>query len=115
MQLSVISEPMVPGDIQMTGKGMPFILLPECQTTGGYPRIGTVIPDDLPKVVQAAPDVPLTFRFITYEAALASHVPLKAYYAAQKREVQPLVRHPLEIGDLLSYQLISGATTGWDD
>ncbi|HSG54091.1 MAG TPA: biotin-dependent carboxyltransferase family protein, partial [Paracoccaceae bacterium] len=38
-QLSILSEVIVPGDIQMTGDGTPFVLLPECQTTGGYPRI----------------------------------------------------------------------------
>lgn len=27
-----------------------FALLPECRTTGGYPRIATVLPDDLPIV-----------------------------------------------------------------
>ncbi|MFO7757282.1 MAG: biotin-dependent carboxyltransferase family protein, partial [Roseovarius sp.] len=36
--LSVLSEVIVPGDIQITGDGTPFVLLAECQTTGGYPR-----------------------------------------------------------------------------
>ena len=51
--LNVISEVIVPGDIQVTGDGAPYVLLAECQTTGGYPRIGTVIPSDLPRVAQA--------------------------------------------------------------
>ena len=54
-QLGIVSDVIVPGDIQMTGDGVPFVLLPECQTIGGYPRIGAVIPADLPKVAQAAP------------------------------------------------------------
>ena len=54
-QLSVLSEVIQPGDIQMTGEGTPYVLLADCQSTGGYPRIGTVAPYDLPRVVQAPP------------------------------------------------------------
>ncbi|MEX0304922.1 MAG: biotin-dependent carboxyltransferase family protein, partial [Leisingera sp.] len=43
-QLNILSEVILPGDVQMTGDGKPFVLLRECQTTGGYPRIGTVLP-----------------------------------------------------------------------
>lgn len=114
-QLSVLSEPMAPGDIQMTGRGMPFVLLPECQTTGGYPRIGTILPDDLTLVAQAAPGAGLRFRFITYEEGLAAHVPLEARHAALRREVRPLIRDPADIPDLLSYQLIGGVVTGWEE
>lgn len=114
-QLNVLSEPMVPGDIQMTGEGMPFVLLPECQTTGGYPRIGTVLPDDLPLIAQATPGVVLHFKFVFHAEARALHVPLDDLAAALSSRVRSLIRHPSEIRDLLSYQLISGATTGWDD
>ncbi len=51
--LSVLSDTIVPGNIQITGDGAPFVLLAECQTTGGYPCIGTVLPCDLPRLVQA--------------------------------------------------------------
>ncbi|VDC28660.1 biotin-dependent carboxyltransferase family protein [Pseudogemmobacter humi] len=114
-QLSVLSEPMVPGDIQMTGKGMPFVLLPECQTTGGYPRIGTILPDDLPLVAQAGPGVGLRFRFISHDEGRAAHKPDAARHAALRREIRPLIRHPADIPDLLSYQLVSGVVTGWEE
>ena len=35
-QLNLVSEVVTPGDIQMTGDGQPYVLMPECQTTGGY-------------------------------------------------------------------------------
>ncbi len=111
--LSIISEVIVPGDIQMTGAGTPFVLGPECQTTGGYPRIATVIPSDLPKIMQAAPGAGLRFRFVTRDAALA------AWRAemAERRALAPypLVRDPHDIGDLLAYQLIGGVTAGGDE
>lgn len=114
-QLTILSDCMMVGDIQMTGAGQPFVLLPECQTVGGYPRIGTVIPNDLPKVAQATPGVALTFEFITHEQAVATHRPLESLRSDLTRLAQPLIRNPHHIHDLLSYQLISGAITGWDD
>jgi 5-oxoprolinase (ATP-hydrolysing) subunit C len=35
--LSLVSEVVQPGDMQLTGDGAPYVLLAECQTTGGYP------------------------------------------------------------------------------
>ncbi|MDE0588849.1 urea amidolyase [Halocynthiibacter sp. C4] len=112
--LSILSEPMFAGDIQMTGAGKPFVLLPECQTTGGYPRIGMVLPDDLPTVAQAPVGTELRFRFIDYEEAKQVHRPVDVLYKSLQSKVRPLLRDPNDIKDLLGYQLISGAITGWD-
>lgn len=114
-QLSLLSEVVMPGDIQMTGDGTPFVLLPECQTTGGYPRIGTVHPDDLAIVAQAAPGTRLRFRFVTLDEALDGVQSTKAKLAGIKRSTVPLVRDPRHIHDLLRYQLISGVTCGRHD
>lgn len=111
-QLGLVSEVIVPGDIQMTGDGTPYILLPECQTTGGYPRIGSVLPDDLPRAAQAATGTKLRFDFVDRETALAAHRTEDAQLAALKKAVRPLVRDPHDMRDLLSYQLISGVTAG---
>lgn len=111
-QLSALSEVVVPGDVQMTGEGVPFVLLAECQTMGGYPRIGTVVPDDLPLVAQAAPGAPLRFRFVGREEALADH--RRAHAAGLVARVRPLVRDPAAMADLLSHQLVGGVTAGDD-
>ena len=110
--LSVVSEMIVPGDIQMTGAGAPFILGPECQTTGGYPRIATVIPPDLAKALQAAPGATINFRFVDRDEALSALRADNAEVEAMKPE--PMTRDPHDIADLLSYQLISGVTNGED-
>jgi len=113
-QLTILSEPMMAGDIQMTGEGHPFVLLPECQTTGGYPRIAGVLPDDLPIVAQAQAGVPLKFTFVDHAVAVAQSRSLAQVTADFKRQVKSLVRDPHDMHDLLSYQLISGAVTGWE-
>ncbi len=112
--LSVLSEVIVPGDVQITGDGTPFVLLSECQTTGGYPRIGAVLSADLPRVAQARPGTALRFAFVTLEEAVSIDARYLAQLKALRQAVVPLVRDPATIRDLLSYQLISGVTAGHD-
>lgn len=112
--LSVISEVIVPGDIQITGDGTPFVLLSECQTTGGYPRIGSVLQADLPRVAQAQPGSLLRFRFIGLDEAAAAERQELARQDGLRRSLRPLIRDPRTMTGLLSYQLISGVTAGDD-
>jgi allophanate hydrolase len=113
--LSLVSEVVQPGDVQLTGDGSPYVLLAECQTTGGYPRIGTVLACDLPKVAQAAPGVALAFRFVGVEEALAACRTEPEALADLRRRVRPLVRAAEDIPDLLGYQLVSGVTAGEEE
>ena len=114
-QLALLSEPIIPGDIQMTGDGAPFVLGPDCQTIGGYPRIGTVVPQDLPRVLQAPPGAPLHFAFTDRATALADLRARRTAEAALAARVRPLVRDPADVPDLLGLQLIGGVTAGDDE
>lgn len=110
-QRSLLSEIVQPGDIQMIGEGVPYVLMAECQTMGGYPRIATVVPDDLPIVAQAAPGDGLRFRFVGYDEALADY---RRRRSGGRLTIlmRRLLRDPREIADLLGHQLISGVTDG---
>ena len=113
--LSIVSEVITEGDIQITGDGAPYVLMCECQTTGGYPRIGTVIACDLPRVAQAAAGAPLRFRFITLDDAREAELAARKTLKALPGKTQPLVRDPHDIDDLLSYQLVSGVISATSD
>lgn len=113
--LSVLSEVIAPGDIQITGDGTPFVLLSDCQTTGGYPRIGSVLPCDLPRIAQAAPGTILRFRMVSIDEGTEIERKAAARSAGLRRQLSPLVRGPEDLGNLLSHQLISGVTVGTDD
>jgi allophanate hydrolase len=113
-QLAILSEVIVPGDIQMTGDGTPFVLLPECQTTGGYPRIATVIPPDMARVAQAGAGAVLRFRFVDRDEGVAALSRHRAALADLPRTVRPLLRDPAQMPDLLSYHLIDGAVSAHD-
>ena len=110
-QLSIVSEVIVPGDIQITGDGAPFVLMCECQTTGGYPRIGTVIPCDLPRIAQAQTGAAIRFEFIEMDQAVALQLRYLKDLKTLASSVTPLVRDPANIRDLLSYQLIGGVVS----
>lgn len=112
--LSILSETVVPGDIQITGDGTPFVLLSECQTTGGYPRIGTVLPSDLPKIAQTPPGAEVRFAFVSLQEAQLVEKASRTLERALPQSCRPLFRDPALMPDLLSYQLISGMTAGDD-
>ncbi len=109
---SILSEIITPGDIQIPGDGAPFVLLPEAQTTGGYPRIGTVLPADLALLAQTPAGAALRFAFVTLDKALDIHRKFQTALAQLPAQCRPLLRDPRDIADLLSYQLISGMITG---
>ena len=50
--IDLISEAVVPGTIQVPPGGRPIVLLGDCQTIGGYPKIAHVISVDLPTAAQ---------------------------------------------------------------
>lgn len=50
--LSIPSEPIIRGSIQVAGDGVATVLLADHQTTGGYPKIATVISADLDAFAQ---------------------------------------------------------------
>ncbi len=105
-QLNQVSDFIAEGDVQMTGDGTPYVLLAECQTIGGYPRIGTVLPADLPKVAQARAGEELRFRFVTVDEAEAAWESDEEFLASLKRARIPHIRDPQDIADLLAYDLI---------
>ncbi|MEW6285227.1 MAG: biotin-dependent carboxyltransferase family protein [Chloroflexota bacterium] len=51
----LLSEGMTMGAIQVPAGGQPIIMMADCPTTGGYPKIGTVISADLPLLAQCVP------------------------------------------------------------
>lgn len=68
MPKSIVSEPAVPGSIQIPPDEQPIILLVE-QTVGGYAKIATIISTDLPRVAQATPGDTIGFEKVDIEQA----------------------------------------------
>ncbi len=68
MPASIVSEPSMPGSIQIPADRQPIILLVE-QTVGGYAKIATVIWADIGKAAQATPGDTVRFSRCGIEEA----------------------------------------------
>ncbi|WP_232533807.1 biotin-dependent carboxyltransferase family protein [Plantactinospora sp. KBS50] len=67
----LLSEGMVLGSVQIPAGGQPLIFLVDHPTTGGYPVIGVVHPDDMWRVAQARPGDTVRFRWQPARAAIS--------------------------------------------
>ena len=65
----LLSHAVLPGTIQVTNGGQPVVLMADAQTTGGYPRIGSVIASDLYHLAQIRPGEPIHFVHCTLQQA----------------------------------------------
>lgn len=66
---SIDSQGVQPGVIQLPPTGSPIVLLNDCQTTGGYPIIASVIQADLRHFSQLAPTKSCRFELVDFDVA----------------------------------------------
>ncbi|QQL51401.1 5-oxoprolinase subunit C family protein [Mucilaginibacter ginkgonis] len=89
----MISTAVTPGTIQVANDGSPILLMGDCQTTGGYPRIAQVTAVDLPLCAQLKPGDNIYFKEISRHEAemlyLERHEELKQLQLAIKTKYLP--------------------------
>jgi len=81
----LLSSAVTFGTVQVPPGGQPIVLLADCQTTGGYPRLAQVISADLGRLAQALPGTRLRFQPVSLAEA-------QALYLAQERRLRTLER-----------------------
>ena len=70
----IISDGIALGSVQVPADRQPIVMMADHQTTGGYPKIATVISADIPLLAQCVPgDSTVTFKAITVEEAQARY------------------------------------------
>lgn len=82
--LELVSSGVVPGTVQLLPNGQFIILMADCQTTGGYPRIGHLISADLPGLAQMQPGDTFFLQSIDLEQTFR----IKAKFNAGLRRLQ---------------------------
>lgn len=80
----MISSPVDSGVIQLLPDGQCIILMADHQTTGGYPRIASVIKADHPRLAQLMPGQTIDFRFGRIEEAESEFLQMKKLLAEIK-------------------------------
>ena len=68
----IISDATPLGVLQVPASGQPILLMADRQTTGGYPKIATVIAADIPIAGQLGPSDTITFAVCTPREALSA-------------------------------------------
>ncbi|CAG2157678.1 5-oxoprolinase subunit C [Cupriavidus yeoncheonensis] len=78
----IVSDGIVTGAIQVPGVGQPIVLMADAQTTGGYPKIATVISADIPLLARRKPGSTVRFAAVSLEEAQALRRTQEAEIAA---------------------------------
>lgn len=107
----IVSEGVVSGSIQVPGDGNPIVLGRDCQTTGGYPKIATVISAHLDQLAQ----IPFGRDVRFFEVSEADAIVAARRSHNWRNSLEAAVR-PVGSSspDLLSLNLIGGVTKGDD-
>ena len=111
----IVSDAIATGAIQVPGSGQPILLLADHQTTGGYPKIATLVSADLPLAGRRRPGDPV--RFAAVDVAEAEQIARAAEQriAALIAAFEPLAdRTALDLATLYAGNLISGVVSARD-
>jgi biotin-dependent carboxylase-like uncharacterized protein len=107
---NIVSDGATPGAIQVPGDGQPIVLRADCQTSGGYAKIGCVIAADLPRLAHAAPGDIVRFMPVDHAEAAAARKMARENFALWRGHIARPGEWDSE--KLWSENLISGATSG---
>lgn len=112
---NIASDGIVTGAIQVPGSGQPIIMLADHQTTGGYPKIATVVSADLPAVGRLRPGDSIRFRAVSTADAEAARRALEADIERHARNVIPAMEgNELNEAALYASNLVSGIVSATD-
>ena len=113
---NIASDAIAPGSIQVAGSGQPIVLLADRQTTGGYPKIATVISADLAALGRVPIGARIAFERVSVEAAHALRRAHVAEIEALADRIVPLRPEGGEVAPrLLDHNLISGVVDARHD
>lgn len=111
----IVSDGTAPGSIQVPGSGQPIVLLADRQTTGGYPKIATIISTDLPVLARRRPGDRVEFEAVDLAKALAIRTEYVRWLEASATDIVRGRNPVVSLVELLyGENLISGVTAGAD-
>ncbi|ASM35252.1 allophanate hydrolase subunit 2 [Campylobacter sputorum subsp. bubulus] len=102
----IISNAVFFGSIQVPNSGEPIILMADAQTTGGYTKIATILPSELPKVGQLKGGDKISFVEVSNEEAQDIEIKYQKYIY----ELQQILKKQISIYDIkvngVSYNVV---------
>ena len=110
--LTIASDAIVPGDIQVSGDGVATVLMADSQPVGGYPRIANVITADQHVLAQFPSGTEFRMERTETRLAVEELMALERDIRGMATRLKPVVRDPSDIGNLLGFSMISGVVKG---
>ena len=108
---NIVSDGVLAGSIQVPGDGTPTILMRDCQTTGGYPKIATIISADIGRMAQIPPGEAVRFARVTLEDAVCAARLAAGRHQERLASIRPAISRPTT-ESLLRANLVGGVTAG---
>jgi biotin-dependent carboxylase-like uncharacterized protein len=111
---NIVSDGTVNGSIQVPGNGQPIVLMPDRGTSGGYPKIATVISADLGRFAQTQAGRPFRFKAISMAEAQAEYRAFAALLRGLPERIHDANHLLLDIDALHSANVAGAAVNAFD-
>jgi biotin-dependent carboxylase-like uncharacterized protein len=111
---NIVSDGTVNGSIQVPGNGAPIVLMPDRGTSGGYPKIATVISTDLGRFAQIPAGRVFRFKSLSMREAQAEARKFAGLLRALPDRVKPIEIFDLNIEALQDANVAGAAVSAID-
>jgi 5-oxoprolinase (ATP-hydrolysing) subunit C len=111
---NIVSDGTVDGSIQVPGSGAPIVLMPDRGTTGGYPKIATVISADLGRLAQISPGTVFRFKAVSMADAQGEARKLADLLRSLPDRLRPIDKFELNIDALHDANVAGSAISAVD-
>lgn len=111
---NIISDGIANGAIQIPGNGQPLVLLVDRGTTGGYPKIATIISADLGRLAQTPAGAGIRFTKVSVAEAQAEARRVHGVMAGLRDHVHDIGGGDLSSEFLLAANLAGGAINAFE-
>src|SRR5262249_20762644 len=111
---NIVSDGTVNGSVQVPGNGQPIVLMPDRGTTGGYPKIATVISADFGRIAQTQAGRPFRFKAISMAEAQADAKKFAALLRSLPERLRPSDHVEFNLDALHSANVAGSAVSAVD-
>ncbi|BAM89833.1 putative carboxylase, like RuBisCO, small subunit [Bradyrhizobium oligotrophicum S58] len=111
---NIVSDGTVDGSIQVPGNGSPIVLMSDRGTSGGYPKIATVITADFGRLAQTQAGTPFRFKAVTMAEAQAELRRYKDLLQSLPGRVSEIVSNEFDIDALFTANVAGHAVSATD-
>jgi biotin-dependent carboxylase-like uncharacterized protein len=111
---NIVSDGTVNGSIQIPGNGQPIVLMPDRGTSGGYPKIATVITADLRRLAQIQAGRGFRFKAVSMAEAQGEYIAMAKLLRSLPGRLQDARQNLLDLDALHSANVAGAAISALD-